>query len=100
MDELRKMFGQMGAVAGEQVGGKMMINMKQAKIVKIKLAIDFPLWKEIKQAGKAAAAEEAAKAVEDIARRAAVKVCFLYEVEVEGVCSSIVVQLLKCQCCL
>ena len=52
----------------------------------------------MKQAGKAAAAEEAAKAVEDIARRAAVKVCFLYEVEVEGVCSSIVVQLLKCQC--
>ena len=55
-------------------------------ITKIKQAIDFPLWKEMKQAGKAAAAEEAAKAVEDIARRAAVKVCFLYEVEVEGVC--------------
>ena len=54
----------------------MMINIKQVKIAKIKQAIDFPLWKEMKQAGKAAAAEEAAKAVEDIARRAAVKVCF------------------------
>ena len=32
----------------------------------------------ILQAGKAAAAEEAAKAVEDVARRAAVKVSFLF----------------------
>ena len=36
------------------------------------------LYNEFSQAGKAAAAEEAAKAVEDIARRAAVKV-FLFE---------------------
>ena len=37
----------------------------------------FYLYNEFSQAGKAAAAEEAAKAVEDIARRAAVKV-FLF----------------------
>ena len=39
--------------------------------------IIFCLYNELSQAGKAAAAEEAAKAVEDIARRAAVKV-FLF----------------------
>ena len=39
--------------------------------------IIFYLYNEFSQAGKAAAAEEAAKAVEDIARRAAVKV-FLF----------------------
>ena len=39
--------------------------------------IIFHLYNEFSQAGKAAAAEEAAKAVEDIARRAAVKV-FLF----------------------
>ena len=123
VDALRKMFGQMGAAAGEQVRlssyFQVQLHLKKifldltlhsyiwevqcisipissqmyfltdqqtfGQLLSIKTTLNeyisefiiFYLYNEFSQAGKAAAAEEAAKAVEDIARRAAVKV-FLF----------------------